>query len=378
MVEKFNPSRRDFLKKMTLAGAGLAVPGVVKAAVGAFESVEKSKKFNITSNLEEVEENEPLILHVQAEFITATTEFADASAEKKIQDAIKNFLVQAIEFEHIDLTKAEIKVIGTYSKERDWENNPQIAKARMELGVKMLKEALSSPAVKLNKKDIPVIEENIRSESRGKSIYEIYGADKLKSMTKAQTETAIDSCQGFDIEIIVKTEDGIGKPENKNDLSIYAAIFMDDSGSMVNDYKAVERTVEEIKNREGKDIQIIPIEGQTVERHIDTLERYISKMGPSRQPRKVLVITDEPDNSIAPSNYENRISNLLGAEVSKRANVAEIVVKVLNPNGDGSYKMFSLNTNEGRNALKAPAIYAEGDLQQKWYDNLENSAKRIR
>src|SRR3989339_933340 len=167
-----DPQKRKFLQRAGLTAASFLVPGFVKAASKSFE---KSKFAKDESGLEK--SGDPLTLTVKAEFVTATTEFADETAGRAASRSIELFLTKA-QLSNIDLMTAEIEVIGTYSVERDWKNNNMIAEARMNLGLDVLRKVL----IRMGFNDEQIDRMNIKSSFGGKSIKKIYTQEQLRAM----------------------------------------------------------------------------------------------------------------------------------------------------------------------------------------------------
>lgn len=140
-------------------------------------------------------EGEAVSLSTGAFFKTGTVEFVDASALEKAKDTISEFL------DTVDLKTSKIKVLGTYSVERPWDKNQEIAEARRDLGVAILMEVLTA---KYNTEEMQNV--IVESEAKGVSILELYPTAILSSMSKDEVDQAINATQGIQYEAVAKTK----------------------------------------------------------------------------------------------------------------------------------------------------------------------------
>lgn len=144
------------------------------------------KPIEIPKEKEEIKEEEkPVTLNNQSFFKTGTIEFIDQDAKNKAKQVILDFL------KDIDLETFKIKVVGTYSVERPWIKNEQIAEDRMKLGVSILKEVLFE---KYSKEEIEKV--LVESSYKGVSIEDLYSKEEIDAMNKKELLKAIDLTQG--------------------------------------------------------------------------------------------------------------------------------------------------------------------------------------
>lgn len=368
MDKKFNPDKRNFLKMASLATVGLFT-SKLEAATKPFDP-STIKGFFVESNLVEAKETkEPLTLHIKANFETATTNFMDRNAEKEVEHTINVFLAKA-ELSGTDLMTAEIEVIGTYSEEREWEGNREIAEARMNMGTKILMRSLAVAGYTEDQ----IARMNIKQSSGGKSINDVYTKKELEIMNEAQTQAAIDGCQGFDIKITAAPKSPEKQKEASREVKIEdcKVVFIDASPSM-NKQKAIVLAELQAVNQERKPnekIATVEIQGSQ-ENHLAVLLDYLeNKFKPLVTDGRTIfyVITDEPDNSLLPGSYARKVGDVVGIANNKRV---DIMVKILNPDASvGGYKLYRLNDNKNKNILLAKVGYTEGPDTKEWYNNL--------
>lgn len=140
-------------------------------------------------------EGEPVSLSTGAFFKTGTVEFVDESALVQARETISDFL------DTVDLKTSKIKVLGTYSIERPWDKNQEIAEARRDLGVSILMEVLMA---KYSSEEMQNV--IIESEAKGVSILDLYPTAILSAMSQTEVDEAINATQGIQYEALAKTK----------------------------------------------------------------------------------------------------------------------------------------------------------------------------
>ncbi|MFA5827175.1 MAG: hypothetical protein WC839_01590 [Candidatus Paceibacterota bacterium] len=140
-------------------------------------------------------EGKPMTLNSSAFFKTGTAEFIDADAKDKAKVTIGNFL------DGVDFSTSKISVVGTYSVERPWIKNDEIAETRRKLGMDILNEILIE---KYTPDEISKI--TIESSARGVSVKDTHTEEETKAMTSSELKDAINSTQGIQYYIQAKTK----------------------------------------------------------------------------------------------------------------------------------------------------------------------------
>ncbi len=138
---------------------------------------------------------EPVTLNTSAFFKTGTVEFVNTTAREEAKEAISKFL------DGVDLTTSKIKVVGTYSVERPWIKNEEIAEARRAMGVEILMEVLNEKYSADEVKSIIV-----ESSAKGVSVLDLYSALEIDSMSKDELDSNINATQGIQYFAEAKTK----------------------------------------------------------------------------------------------------------------------------------------------------------------------------
>ncbi len=305
----------------------------------------------------------PVVLNISASFKTATVEFINKEAEVQAKNAIKQFL------EGVNLKNTKIKAVGTFSTRRDWDKNNDIAEERRNVGLKILKQVLSE--LGYAEGDV-----TIESEARGQDILELYTQEQLNNMTQAEIEKAIDQTQGIHFELITM-EDPVPRqqpriPEknfnNPKDYANVGYLLIDPSPSMQNDNADVQAQVG-IANKSKSEVSktevvTLIMESGNKEAHFKTLNGLLSRIGSYDTPVELLVITDEPDETLG-GDYESFVSNIIA--LAKEKNV-KIFFKVFNPyKPAGGFKVFELNETNKHFMKPASGTMTDQLLLDKWY-----------
>lgn len=140
-------------------------------------------------------EGKPMTLNSSAFFKTGTAEFIDADAKDKAKVTIGNFL------DGVDFATSKISVVGTYSVERPWIKNDEIAETRRKLGMDILNEILNE---KYTPDEISKI--TIESSAKGVSVRDIHTEEEIQAMTPSELKDAINSAQGIQYYVQAKTK----------------------------------------------------------------------------------------------------------------------------------------------------------------------------
>ncbi|MFN4181391.1 MAG: hypothetical protein ACK4FA_01700 [Candidatus Paceibacteria bacterium] len=310
-----------------------------------------------------LEESNPITL-ASAYFKTGTVEYKTPEAREQAKRAIHVYLTQVDLFGG-GLENSTIFVKGQSSRERPTDLNYTLAQKRAEEGLRLVREVLDDYFAGKNVR-IEILVESDASVYDGMTEEQI---EEIKAIAESDPEEfakMIDAKQSIKIEAVTKK---IEKPETKDDaLESFGYVVIDESQSMANDAADVRKELEEINRTKDNKIQTFVLEGGTTESHISTLYKLIGKIPAGKEKKKILVLTDEPDNKLSKGNYETNISYVLGLARDKNV---EITIKVFNPdkNEDG-FKTFVLNKPENRNKLLAPVGYYEGRPQIDWYKKL--------
>lgn len=300
-------------------------------------------------------------LNISQFFKTGTTEFINSQAEIDAKDALRDFLQSA------DLKNFKINVLGTYSSDRVYAKNQELAESRKDLGNKILLEVLKE---KYSQQEINKI--IIEAQAKGKSLLDSYTQEKIDEMTSFEKNQAIDKNQGisFKLESIkknIETED-LFFPNNFNSLEDFknvSAVIVDRSYSMRDDVLKVEDFLKKI-NLENKKlnkevIDIFSVEGGDKEAHLNTLISVLNKLEKNTDQKEIVLITDEPDNKSAGIEYINKINQIL--KEAKEKNI-KIIFKILSPVG-GAAKIIQLDENT-KNVLDS-----KGSSENMWFASIQ-------
>lgn len=128
-------------------------------------------------------------------FKTGTTEFVDIEAKNKAKELIGYFL------DTVSFDTSKIQIIGTYSTERPWDKNQEIAEARRKIGLSILNEVLKEKYT-----DEQITKISIESTAKGVSISDIYTEEEISSMTEVSKNEKIDSNQGITYLAVAKVK----------------------------------------------------------------------------------------------------------------------------------------------------------------------------
>ena len=162
-----------FLKGAMFAGALTALPNNAEA-VKPITPIKNENSFNKETDPKEGE-NPTMSLNISANFKRGTVEFLDSTAEERAQKTISDFL-EKVE----DLENVTILVEGTFSIERPYVKNEELAKKRKEIGEKMLIGILNRWLAEGKLKSMP----QILAVSRGASVFEFVSQKEFESMTQ--------------------------------------------------------------------------------------------------------------------------------------------------------------------------------------------------
>lgn len=310
-----------------------------------------------------VKEGSPITL-ASAYFKTGTVEYKSPEAREQAKNAIHVYLTQVDLFGG-GLDNSTIFVKGQSSRERPTDINYTLAQQRAEEGLRLVKEILNDYFAGKNV-HIEIVVESDASVYDGMTDEQIEEIRAIAESDPNEFAKLIDAKQSIKIEAVTKK---VEQSEVKEDtLEDFGYVVIDESQSMANDATDVKKELVEINTKKEKKIQIISLEGGTTESHISTLYKLLGKIPTNKEKKKVLVLTDEPDNQLSERNYETNISYMLGLARDKNV---EIVIKVFNPDkNEGGFKIFVLNKSENRNKLLAPVGYIEGPAQKEWYKKL--------
>lgn len=159
--------------------------GAIKSSLTKEEEEEELKRKSISLTPKKILDDF-ITLSTSAFFKTGTTEFVDAEAKEKAKVLIGYFL-DTITFE-----TSKIKVIGTYSVERPWEKNEELAEARKKFALDILLEVLKE---KYTEEEIAKV--YIESVSKGLSLDDIFTPEEIAEMTEEEKNLKIDLNQGI-------------------------------------------------------------------------------------------------------------------------------------------------------------------------------------
>lgn len=140
-------------------------------------------------------EGEPVTLNTSAFFKTGTVEFVSEGAKEEAKLAIGEFL------DGVDFKTSKVRVVGTYSIERPWIKNEEIAENRREVGLSILMEVLDEK-FSIEEKQSIVVE----SSSKGVSVLDLYSAYEIDAMTKEELDESINLTQGIQYYVEAKTK----------------------------------------------------------------------------------------------------------------------------------------------------------------------------
>lgn len=356
-------------KKNTLAVGALMTASSLSASAGNMTTGAENLKDPL--KVENVKSKEIIKDSVDiASFCkTGTTEFVNMEMREAAKNVVRDFL------KNVDFSKYSIKIVGKYSIERPWEGNEQLKEDRRILGEQMvhevLRERFSEEEIKNN------IE--INSSAIGQSVQDLgYSREDIEKMPKAILDALIDRTQGIDINIERKKEIQINQVVeriNQEYKDVYAVI-VDQSKSMADEAQGVAKIVNNINKSEGREIKIVNLEGGNTEAHLKTLIKILESAPQDTQDEKdILVLTDEPDNTInSKEEYSQLTNTALG--IAKEKNF-KIKIKFFNPDQTRSgSKIIDLSSNPEALYLtsefkkgNSPSSYWESKLK-KWYQDL--------
>lgn len=140
-------------------------------------------------------EGDPVTLNTSAFFKTGTVQFVSDSAKEEAKLAISSFL------DRVDFKTSKIKVVGTYSVERPWKQNEEIAEKRRIVGVEILNEVLNEKYSAEEARNVIV-----ESSAKGVSILDLYSAYEIDIMSKEELDENINSTQGIQYFAEAKTK----------------------------------------------------------------------------------------------------------------------------------------------------------------------------
>ena len=198
------------IKESMLWGAMNTNPVAKEAAL--IESLKENNKITKTEFVKVG--GEEVTLDTSALFKTGTAEFINQEARDNATETVKEFI------KDIDLDNSKIKVYGTYSVERPWQDNEKLAEDRMSVGMDILLSALgeSEPITEV------LADLDIEMDSFGLSIFDVYSAGQIDSMTEEELDKKIDETQGIHYlvegstkseivakEVVVEEETGLSK-----------------------------------------------------------------------------------------------------------------------------------------------------------------------
>ncbi|KKR78866.1 MAG: hypothetical protein UU24_C0023G0013 [Candidatus Nomurabacteria bacterium GW2011_GWA2_40_9] len=345
----------EYTKAAPVKESGFVV-GNEKEEIGGPDGDEEGGPFSSSINIEKF-------------YKTGTLEFVDDKAEEEALKSIENFLSE------VDFNLSEIQIIGKYSVDRAFKGlnkeesdakNMELAKGRADNGIFLVKKALSRKGYS----EEEIARFLIKVEAKGVSLFEKYSEEELEKMSDKKKSKLVDANQGT--EIVLKINKEILKIR---DLRGFDVIFGDESASMNDDVKEVEIELDKLK-KTGKFPEYFKIKGGNEEAHLESLIAFLSNPDFKKsivRSKKILVLTDEPDNKLLKGPYQESIKRLLVLTQSKNV---KIFVKVFNPNKNDKsnvYKIFNLNTHP--NILSQNSPFDGRVLQpQEWYDLIVNDS----
>lgn len=301
-------------------------------------------------------------LNISQFFKTGTTEFIDSEAKQNAKESLRDFLKNA------DLKNFKINVLGTYSVDRPYENNKELAEARRDLGNKILLEVLKE---KYSPEEISKIV--IEAEAKGKSLLDSFTQEKIEEMSQIEKDKAIDQNQGisFKLESMKKREIkelAFQKTfNNLEDFKNVRAVIVDNSNSMREDVDKVSEFIKEInlenKKLNKKAIDIFTVEGKDKEAHLNTFDTVLSQIEKSLDQEEIVLITDEPDNESKGEEYNKKIEQIL--KKAKDKNI-KIIVKILNSSGGTPFKIFELDQKN------KDTLLSNSKDEAAWFASLED------
>jgi len=327
--------------------------------------------FKLNNSEESIDgpDNNTKKLNMSSFFKTGTVEYIDKNSEEKAMQSIRDFL-DSVQ----DLDNSTIKVLGTYSVDRkfgevspdhpDGDKNTQIAKEREKVGLDLVKKVLKERYT-----DSELTNLSLKSEAKGVSVSEQYTEEEISKMNNQDFEKATDLNQGFSIEIIKKIINKAEKielsPEEKEYLNA-ALVILDKSKSMENDSKRASSIIEKINKNSDSKIQTLTLEGGNNEAHLQTLEKALFSLDENSAGKDVIVITDEPDNTLDGDSYNQKIDQILKLAKEKKVN---ILLKLFNPKMGPNPSKVSFITlkldDYNKNALKSVASIPNVKYQTK-------------
>lgn len=303
-------------------------------------------------------------LNISQFFKTGTTEFINSQAEQNAKESLRDFL------ENVDLKNFKINVLGTYSIDRAYDRNQELAEARRDLGYKILLEVLKE---KYSQEEINKIV--IEAQAKGKSLLDSFTQEKIDEMSRGEKEKAIDANQGisFKLESINKKREVkelvFQKTFNNiEDFNNVAAVIVDNSNSMREDIAQVSDFIQKInlenKKLNKESIGIFTVEGKDKEAHLNTLMSVLNKMQKNETRKEIVLITDEPDNALDKTEYYQKIKQILDLSQEKNIN---IILKVLNSVGGEAYKVIELNEKN------KDVLLSQHKDEATWYASLNDT-----
>lgn len=377
-------------KKYDLVQTGKLAPGTVlegpdgnKYKIGAVLDNNLLKK-NMDNESMDGPDNNTKKINISSFFKTGTVEYIDANSEEKAKQSIRDFLDSVN-----DLENSNIKVLGTYSVDRPWgevspenphgDKNTEIAKDREKVGLALLKKVITEKygAGYLENLDID-------SEAKGVALSDKFSKEEIGSMTDLEKQKEIDLNQGMSLSVIKKIINKAEKMNTPSEVKEYlnaAVVILDRSASMDNDTKQALKIIEKINTNNNKKIKTLTLEGGNSEAHLQTLENLLSSLDESSMGKDIIVITDEPDNTLNNETYNQKIDQVLELAKIKKVN---IVLKLFNPKtGEHPTNLASINVelNENnKNALRmvdhVPGMkyQTKAEKTQYWFDSQVNNS----
>jgi hypothetical protein len=369
-------------KGVMLAGAMTALPNNAEA-VKTPTPVKAENSFNKEKTDPKEGEKPTLSLNISANFKRGTVEFIDSTAEEKAKKTISDFLEQVKDLENVT-----ILVEGTYSIERPYVRNSELAQKRKDIGEKMLMEILNKWLSEGKLKSLP----KILAVSRGASVLEFVSQEEFNLMSQQEKDKAIDQAQGVfisiraSLQINVPTED-ILKENTPNktfdkagDFSDVYAVLLDQSSSMADDVGEVAKLLSDLNNNGDKKEKIkeIKIQGGDIEAHLNTLYDVLYSMpalngGGGKNP-EIIVYTDEPDESlVTQDNYYKMVDRVLA--LAKKKNV-KIIFKIFNIDPKSS-DFVTIELTEATKLLLLPSTKGGNfwDKTKDWYQAVSKMQK---
>jgi hypothetical protein len=303
-------------------------------------------------------------LNISQFFKTGTTEFINSQAEQNAKESLRDFL------QNVDLKNFKINVLGTYSIDRAYDRNQELAEARRDLGYKILLEVLKE---KYSQEEINKIV--IEAQAKGKSLLDSFTQEKIDEMSRGEKEKAIDANQGisFKLESINKKREVkelvFQKTFNNiEDFNNVAAVIVDNSNSMREDIAQVSDFIQKInlenKKLNKESIGIFTVEGKDKEAHLNTLMSVLNKMQKNENRKEIVLMTDEPDNALDKTEYYQKIKQILDLSQEKNIN---IILKVLNSVGGEAYKVIELNEKN------KDVLLSQHKDEATWYASLNDT-----